>query len=144
MWAARVAKMGYRWRVVNGKKIKFWEDVRIGSSSLVIQYWELYCIVYEQNHTIVDIWDGTQLKCSFRRCVDRRFYQMWEELVSIAESLVLTDEEDDYVWQFNSSRIYSSQSLYNVISLRGVTPVFIPAVWKIVVSPRIHFFQVAY
>jgi hypothetical protein len=144
MWAARVAKMGYRWRVVNGKKIKFWEDVRIGSSSLVIQYWELYCIVYEQNHTIADIWDGTQLKCSFRRCVDRRFYQMWEELVSIAESLVLTDEEDDYAWQFNSSRIYSSQSLYSVISLRGVTPVFIPAVWKIVVSPRIHFFQVAY
>jgi hypothetical protein len=69
---------------------------------------------------------------------------MWEGLVSIAESLVLTDEEDDYVWQFNSSRIYSSQSLYSVINFRGVTPVFIPTVWKIAVSPRIHFFQVAY
>jgi hypothetical protein len=36
MWATRVAKMGYRLRVRNGKKIRFWEDVWIGSSSLAI------------------------------------------------------------------------------------------------------------
>jgi hypothetical protein len=36
---------------------------------------------------------------------------MWEEVVSIVESLVLTDEEDDYVWQFNYSGIYSSVTL---------------------------------
>jgi hypothetical protein len=140
MWAARVAKMGYRWKVGNGKKIRFWEDVWIGSSSLAIQYWEIYCIVNEQNHTIAEIWDGTHLKCSFRRCVDRRLYQLWEELVSIADALVLTEDEDEPVWQFSSNGIYSYQSLYAVINFRGVTPVFIPAVWKIVVPPRIHFF----
>jgi hypothetical protein len=65
---------------------------------------------------------------------------MWEELISIAESLVLTDEEDEPVCQFNSTGIYSSQSLYSVINFRGCNPVFIHVVWKIVVPPRIYFF----
>jgi hypothetical protein len=55
MWAAQVARMGFRWKVGKGNKIRFWEDVRIGSSSLAIQYWELYCIVNEQNKTIAEL-----------------------------------------------------------------------------------------
>jgi hypothetical protein len=27
LWAGKVAKMGYRWRVGNGQKIRFWEDI---------------------------------------------------------------------------------------------------------------------
>jgi hypothetical protein len=37
-WVVRIAKMRYRWKVGNGKKIKFREDIWIGSSSLAIQY----------------------------------------------------------------------------------------------------------
>jgi hypothetical protein len=44
------------------------------------------------------------------------------------------------VWQFQSSGIYSSQSLYAIINFRGVKPVYLPSVWKIIVPPRIHFF----
>jgi hypothetical protein len=35
---ARVVKMGYRWNVGSGSKIRFWEDLWICSSSLAIQY----------------------------------------------------------------------------------------------------------
>jgi hypothetical protein len=38
MWAARVAKLGYRWKVGNGVKIKFLKDLWFGSTSLAIQY----------------------------------------------------------------------------------------------------------
>jgi hypothetical protein len=98
LWAAKVAKMGYRWKVGNVRKVRFWEDVWLGSLSLAIQFWDIYVIVNEQNATIADIWDGSQLKCSFKRCVDRRLFQRWEELVGIAESIVLIDEEDEPVW----------------------------------------------
>jgi hypothetical protein len=37
--------------------------------------------------------------------------------------------------------IFSIQSLYDFISLRGIQPVFIPAVWKLTVPPRIHVFM---
>ena len=26
MWAASAAKIGFRWKIGNGKKVKFWED----------------------------------------------------------------------------------------------------------------------
>ncbi|GJM96927.1 hypothetical protein PR202_ga13805 [Eleusine coracana subsp. coracana] len=58
MWAAGVAKMGYRWQVGNGKRAKFWEDVWVGTSSLVIQYWDLYVVINEQEATIDELWDG--------------------------------------------------------------------------------------
>jgi hypothetical protein len=44
------------------------------------------------------------------------------------------------IWQFNSSSIYSVQSLYAAINNRGVQHVFTPVVWKIKVPPRIHIF----
>jgi hypothetical protein len=45
MWVANVAKLGYRWKVGNGSKVRFWEDMWIGTSSLAIQYWDLYCLI---------------------------------------------------------------------------------------------------
>uniref|UniRef100_A0A0A9B5C6 Reverse transcriptase zinc-binding domain-containing protein n=1 Tax=Arundo donax TaxID=35708 RepID=A0A0A9B5C6_ARUDO len=81
LWAARVAKMGYRWQVGKRNKIRFWEDNWVGTSSLPIQYWDLYVLVNGQTASIAEIWDGQNLRCTFRRCVDSRFMQLWEELV---------------------------------------------------------------
>jgi hypothetical protein len=47
LWAAKVAKMGFKWRIGNGRGIKFWEDVWLGSSSLAIPFWDVYRKVNE-------------------------------------------------------------------------------------------------
>jgi hypothetical protein len=65
LWAAHVVKMGYRWRLGNGRNVRFWEDVWVGTSSLAIQYWDLYCILNEQNRTVAKLWNGQNLKCTF-------------------------------------------------------------------------------
>jgi hypothetical protein len=114
--------------VGNGVSVRFWEDVWLGTSSRVIRYCELYYIVNEQNKSIAELWDGCNLRCAFRRCVDIRLYSMWQELLSIASTICLNDKEDEMVWQFHSSRIYSSHSLYKVVNFRGVMPVYMPAV----------------
>lgn len=75
MWAAQAAKMGYRWKVGNGRKIRFWEDNWLGSSSLIIQFWPIYRIVNENGKTLADIWDGVNLKCTFRRTMSDEMYQ---------------------------------------------------------------------
>jgi len=49
MWAAKAAKFSFRWKVGDGKKIKFWEDNWLGHSSLAIQFWNLYVIANEKN-----------------------------------------------------------------------------------------------
>jgi hypothetical protein len=41
---------------------------------------------------------------------------MWYELVGIAESLHLNDEEDAVIWKFEAKGTYSVSSLYPVIN----------------------------
>uniref|UniRef100_A0A0A8Y3J5 Reverse transcriptase zinc-binding domain-containing protein n=1 Tax=Arundo donax TaxID=35708 RepID=A0A0A8Y3J5_ARUDO len=140
MWASKAARIGYRWKVGNGKKIKFWEDVLVGNISLAILFWDLYYIVNEKNMTIVELWDVTNLKCTFRRCVDNRKMQVWLEIVEIAKTLELVDEDDSLVWQYTSNGVYNVQSLYNIVNFRGIIPVYLPAVWKLNDPPRLHVF----
>jgi hypothetical protein len=65
---------------------------------------------------------------------------MWDEVISIASTLVLSNEEDELIWQHTSSGLYSSQSLYSIINFRGITPVYLPTVWDLVVPPRVQLF----
>lgn len=83
MWAAKAAKFGYRWIVGDGTKIKFWEDVWFGSSSLAVQFWPLYIICNECNATIADIWDGHTLKLTFRRTFSQSMMETWYALKQI-------------------------------------------------------------
>jgi hypothetical protein len=98
LWAANVARMCYRWKIGNGKSVRFWEDIWLGSSILAIQYWELYCLVNGQNKFVEELWDGQNLKCIFHRCVDIRLYNMWEEVVSLASSINFSGDDDEMVW----------------------------------------------
>jgi hypothetical protein len=67
--------------------------------------------------------------------VDIRLFNLWEDVLGLASSLEISSEEDEPMWQYNSSGVYSSQSLYRVINFRGVLPVYIPAVWKLMLPP---------
>ena len=108
MWVARAAKLCFRWKVGKGDKIRFWEDNWLGVSSLAVQFWDLYVIINEKASTIADLWDGTDLKCTFRRTVDSNLNRMWLEVIQIASTISFTDEEDTLIWQFTTNGVYSS------------------------------------
>jgi hypothetical protein len=88
---------------------------QLGSSSLVIQFWEFYSIVNKQNRSVAQLWDETNFKCTFRWCVDQRLFQMWGETIEIASTIVYFYEEDELIWSFQSSGLYSFHSLCMVI-----------------------------
>jgi hypothetical protein len=97
-WAAQAAKLGYCWKVGNGKKIRFWEDQWFGSCSLAIQFWGIYSIINEQGSTISDVRDGVNLKFTFKRTMDRCTMNQWHDLLQIVGSLQLNVEEDTLIW----------------------------------------------
>jgi hypothetical protein len=70
MWAASAAKLGFKCKIGYGRKVKFWKDNWLGHSSLAIQFWDVYVLVQEKSGTVADLWDGTDLKCTFRRGFD--------------------------------------------------------------------------
>jgi hypothetical protein len=50
--------------------------------------------VNEQNKTVAHLWDGVNMKCTFRRCVDVRLFNLWEELVNLVTTIELSSDED--------------------------------------------------
>ena len=94
----------------------------------------------EKGATISQVWDGVNLKLTFRRSVSQNLMLQWEDLCSIASSINLSDEIDNIIWMYDSRGVFSVKTLYSVLSFRGMVPVHIPAMWKLGVPPRIHIF----
>lgn len=89
--------MGYRWKIGYGSRVRFWEDNWIGSSSLAIQYWDFYIIINEKNKSAQDLWDGSNLKCTFRRTVNDNLYRKWEEVFQHASTITFSTEQDEMI-----------------------------------------------
>jgi hypothetical protein len=64
--------------------------------------------------------------------------QNWNELGVVVEQVNLNEDSDSLVRCYEKSGVYS-QSLYVVISFRGVTPLYMPAIWN---NPQNAFFSV--
>ncbi|WVZ61434.1 hypothetical protein U9M48_011304 [Paspalum notatum var. saurae] len=79
-----------------------------------------FILVNEKAKIVADLWDGESLKCTFRRSFDGELYRVWLEVIQLANTIRLSEGEDEMIWHFNSSRVYSSQSLYKAINFRGI------------------------
>jgi hypothetical protein len=44
------------------------------------------------------------------------------------------------VWVWDRNVVYSSHCFYAIINYRGLKPVYIPAIWKIGVPPKVQMF----
>jgi hypothetical protein len=139
-WAAQTAKLGYRWYIGDGRRVRFWEDVWFGTCSLATQYWNIYSIINEQGKTVRDVWDRVNLRFTFRRTISSDVMAQWLEVLQIAESLVFSDAEDAIIWQYSSSGKYAVQTLYAIVNERGVRQNFALVMWRIPIPPRLHVF----
>jgi hypothetical protein len=87
-------------------------------SPLATQLFDIYFIVNQQTKTIADLWDGNQLRCTFRRAFSEDLMIQWQEVLAIAGSIVLSDQEDQMIWMYESTGVYSSKYLYAVFFLK--------------------------
>jgi hypothetical protein len=58
----------------------------------------------------------------------------------VVEQVNINDESDALIWWCDRVGEYSSHSFYAIINYRGVTPIYIPVIWSVNVSPKIHLF----
>lgn len=112
----------------------------MGNISLATIFWPLYIINEQEGKTVHDVWDGENLMLTFRRNVSARDMNLWYELHNLMDSISLTEEEDNILWNYTSTGKYSVQSLYAVVNHRGVIPMFVSSVWKLIIPPRVQFF----
>jgi hypothetical protein len=85
-----------------------------------------------------------ELRLSFRGTFSPSMMQVWSELCAVVEQVCLNDDSDSLVWCYTKYGVYSSQPFHSVISFRGVTPVYLPATWNIVVPLKNSFVSLAF
>jgi hypothetical protein len=107
---------------------------------LVTQYWNIYSIINEQGKTVRDVWDGVNLRFTFRSTISSDVMAQWLEVLQIAKSLIFSDAEYAIIWQYNSSGKYVVQTLYAIVNERGVRQNFALVMWRIPIPPRLHVF----
>lgn len=70
------------------------------SAPLATQFWDLFCISNQTGISVANVWDGVELKLTFRRTFSAYMMQRWHELVDVVSDLVLS-EEDALIWQYD-------------------------------------------
>jgi hypothetical protein len=122
--------------VGNGMKIRFPEDICLGTAQLI----------HEKNKIVADIWDGNECRLTFRT-FSQPLLQRWFELLVVASSICLSEIQtlffmmkntNSLAWHFDELGIYSSQFFYGAISYRFVTTIYIPSIWNIEVPPKVQ------
>jgi hypothetical protein len=78
----------------------------------------MYSVCNEKTKTLADVYVDGEL-ISFRRTFSEMMMQKWDELVSVMEHVVLTQDADSLIWWYEQNVVYSSHSCYNIISYRG-------------------------
>jgi hypothetical protein len=108
MCVSNAVKFGYKWHVGNGKSIRFWKNIWFGNSPLLPNFGIYIFASNQQNKTIFELWNGHEIRGNFRRTFTDDMMIQWQELLEVARSISFSNEEDQLIWQYNSSEVYSS------------------------------------
>jgi hypothetical protein len=57
--------------------------------------------------TVRDVWDGVDLKLTFRRTVSENIMNLWWELLSLMDDFSFSEEEDHTLWSYNQRIVLS-------------------------------------
>lgn len=80
----------------------------------------------QRTQIISKLWDGDQLKCTFRRMFSDEMMIQWHELLSIIRGVTLNGDEDQLIRLYDFNWLYSSSSMYSIVNFRRVQQIFLP------------------
>ena len=82
-------------------------------------FWDLYTLFNEQQVTIAEVWDGSDLKFTIRRTVTPGLFNRWLELVALIETIQLSGCEDHPLWMFHPTEVCSTKCFYGIVIVEG-------------------------
>jgi hypothetical protein len=108
--------------VGNGKMTSFWDDVWLSTVPLRICFPRIHDVCDDKKISVVACADmGWHLR--LRRMLDTKAFQEWNQLQRMLVNILITDDvEDEISWELSPSRVYTTSSLYRLLTSQGRVP----------------------
>ena len=116
--------------VNNGKKTKFWENIWINDYKLCDKFPRLYASCENKEILVGDCWDNGNWNINFRRTFGHLEVKEWESLMLELANVQIGGDEDKVKWKMEKSGLYSTKSMYRLLSFEGVINKWLQKLWN--------------
>ncbi|BAH92500.1 Os04g0177400, partial [Oryza sativa Japonica Group] len=123
-------KLGTEWLVGDGRHILFWKDVWVHPCPLKTSFPLLFEICNQQSILVAEIKQAGIEGLSFRRSFGPREMDEWEELRVIIENISTSQTYDTLRWALKDNKTFTTQSLYRVLTFRGMIDTQLQQLWS--------------
>ena len=131
-------------RVVgDGSNTSFWFDRWHGNGScaLYCSFPNLFRIISNPNITVADVFTNFPSSFQFNRQLTGIIFSEWLQLLGLFSSYSLDSScPDRILWSWNSSGLFTVNSLYKWLSFRGVPTSIYNTLWKAKIPLKIKVF----
>ena len=98
--------------IQNGSQVRFWENIWLGNTPLREQYLQLYNIARGKQDTVEAVLSTYPPNVSWWRDLFGDKLVMWNNLLSRLTPVVLSQEEDEFIWTLDRKGEFSVKSHY--------------------------------
>jgi hypothetical protein len=109
-------KRGFKYIVGDGRKIRFWHDIRSCGCPLKIVFPHLFEICNQQDWSVCRVWNPEFGDLTFRRNFGVREAAEFSDLMELINSVTLSETRDSVHWVLEKSGSFSTSSLYNELT----------------------------
>jgi zinc-binding in reverse transcriptase len=123
-----------------GDSIDFWHDTWFENCPLTLYYPLVYVKVKNDRLTLSQIYNHGNIKLFLTKGVSSAKRIEKNKLLTICQSLHLSQQADSALWHLDNSSLYTVHSLYRFLNLGGVTCSLTRSVWSLKIPLKIKFF----
>lgn len=98
---------GVTYELSNGKQIRFWQDVWLGTVPLRMMLPKLYEICNDPDVKVRDCYKNGEWFVMFRRNFGESELQEWSMFLENTKGMYLNGEEDKVIWALDKSKTFT-------------------------------------
>lgn len=131
------------WSLGNGKTIRFWEDTWAGTHKLKDAFPKVYEKALDKQCLVSSQGSGTSATWRWHILLRERrsVLQDLERMMSLIGEYGISDDKDKPGWVLSKSGIYTVNSLYKRMTIRGIGCPIYKHIWNIIVPLKVKIFM---
>ena len=115
--------MGRCIKIKSGLQTRFWHDCWLGDCALKVTFPNLFHIAVHQDLEMAEACVEGQWFLEFIRQLNGILWEEWRNLMMLLDEVSLSDGRAEVFWALERSHKYSANSLYKLMTSRGVQDV---------------------